>query len=158
MHIKEALKITITGSAVLMGTGDVHDIEGNLVLNPEPPPSRKIVSVGIADEAVGKALSLLSKPDALTWVGLYRIHEMVESDIGGGRKLARMGWASARQQERFTHSANSVAVAGDAARHGRELGMPPRNPMSLDEAIAYCKYLVQAWIDSKRSIAAVEPK
>jgi len=79
---------------------------------------------------------------------------MVESDIGGEKKLVKMGWGSTHQLKRFKHSANSVAVAGDSARHGRELGDPPRDPMSIDEAIAYCKYLLQAWFDSKRSVAA----
>lgn len=51
--------------------------------------------------------------------------------------------------KRFKHSANSVTVAGDHARHGRELEQPPKKPMTPEEAIAYLNYVAQAWLASK---------
>jgi hypothetical protein len=92
---------------------------------------------------------LLANRDAVTWVGLYRIHEVVEHDVGGREALIKLGRVSKQQLKRFTHSSNSVAAAGDQARHGKEITQPPKNPMSLEEAKAFVMGLLTAWFNSK---------
>ncbi len=58
-------------------------------------------------------------------------------------------WCEGSDLKRFKRSANSVTVAGDDARHGKEWQVPPPNPMSLEEASAYVEQLVRRWLESK---------
>lgn len=147
VHITETLQIRCEVGEI---TVTVTDSQGNVVTRPSPPP-RTVLLAGLAtiDVAVAKAMRLLSAPDSKSWVGLYRLHEVIEADVGGERALKKRGWGSARDLKRFKHSANSVTVAGDAARHGKELELPPTHPMSEGEAIAYANYVLQAWLTAK---------
>ncbi|MDC7707688.1 hypothetical protein [Vogesella indigofera] len=131
-------------------TAAVTDAAGN-VTTPPAVPSRSAVLLQLAagDTAIAKVLRLLSALDAKSWVGLYRIHEVIEGDVGGQRKLENRGWGSAEDLRRFRHSANSVQVGGDNSRHGKESQVPPKNPMTLQEADGYVRYIVQAWLVSK---------
>ena len=115
---------------------------------PAPPKVVTIMHLALIDPAVAKALRLLAL-DAENWVDLYRLYEVVAADVGGERSMIKRGWSSEVQQKRFKHSANSVTVAGDAARHGQEKHQPPSAPMSLDDATAYVKSLLHAWLSSK---------
>jgi hypothetical protein len=148
VRIHESLQVRVEIGAV---TVVVTDAAGNVIPQPAPPPPRSAVLLQLAtiDEAVAKVLRLLSAPDAMTWVGLYRISEVIEGDVGGQHKLEKLGWGSADDLRRFKHSANSVHVGGDKSRHGKEPQVPPKNPMTLAEAEAYTKYIVQTWLVSK---------
>lgn len=129
----------------------VTDSAGNVIDQAPPPPPRSLVLVQLAaeDAAIAKVLRLLSGPEAMTWVGLYRIREVIDDDVGRQHKLKKQGWGSAGDLKRFTHSANSVQVGGDKSRHGKDRQVPPKNPMTLVEAQAYVKYIVQSWLASK---------
>ena len=91
-----------------------------------------------------KALRLAARDDATEWVGLYRIYEVIEADLGGEHATAAPGMFPALK--RFKHTCQSVAVAGDDARHGVERERPPRNPVTLDEARAGVAALMERWI------------
>lgn len=133
-----------------LGEFNVADGNGNVVATP-PKPSKvtSISQLASASPAVAKAMRLLAASDYNTWSGLYRLYEVIEADVGGKRQLKETGWGSAKDVERFKRSANSVAVAGDSARHGEETELPPPHPMSLDEANAYLWSLVNSWLASK---------
>ena len=148
VRIRESLQVRVEMGAV---TAVVTDVAGNVKTQPAPPPPRSAVLLQRAagDAAIAKVLRLLSAQDAMTWVGLYRIHEVIEDDVGGQHKLEKQGWGSADDLRRFKHSANSVQVGGDKSRHGKKPHVPPKNPMTLAEAEAYAKYIVQAWLASK---------
>lgn len=148
VSIHESLQFRLEMGAVI---AVVTDAAGNVIAQPPPPPPRSAVLLRLAagDTAIAKVLRLLSASDAMTWVGLYRIHEVIEDDVGGQHKLERQGWGSADDLRRFKHSANSVQVGGDKSRHGKEFQVPPKHPMTLAEAEAYAKYIVQAWLASK---------
>lgn len=147
VHIHETLQARAEVGAITVTVGDS---KGNVVIRPQPP-SRTLVIARLAttDTSVAKAMRLLAQKDCKSWVGMYRIHEVIEADVGGEHTLKKFGWGSARDLKRFKHSANSVKVAGDAARHGKELDRPPTNPMSVEEATAYLNYIVKAWLASK---------
>ena len=150
VRVRESIQLRVeTGAATVV----VTNAAGNVIPQSAPPPPRSAVLLRLAagDAAIAKVLRLLSAPDALTWVGLYRIHEVIENDVGGQHKLEKKGWGSADDLRRFKHSANSVHVGGDKSRHGKEPHVPPKNPMTLAEAEAYAKYIVQAWLVSKGS-------
>lgn len=126
------------------------DSAGNVITRQAPPPRTIAVSnLSFTDAAVAKAMRLLAAPDHKSWVGMYRIHEVIESDLGGEHTLKKQGWGSPKDLKRFKHSANSVQVGGDAARHGKEVEKPPMNPMSIDEAAAYLNYVLQSWLAAK---------
>ena len=147
VHIRDTLQIRAEAGDV---TVTVTDSEGKVVTKPLPPPRTiAIARLALTDAAVAKAMRLLSAADSQTWVGLYRIYEVVEAEVGGEPALKTRGWGSSGDQKRFKHSANSVTVAGDAARHGKESTSPPANPMPPEEAVAYVNYVVSAWLASK---------
>lgn len=144
MHIQETLKIKVE-----MGDVELRVTDAQGVVREVAPPPRSVAAarLAFADAAVARVLRLLAT-DAEDWVGLYRLHEVIEADVGGEHEMVKHGWGSARQLKRFKHSANSVTVAGDGARHGKE-AHPPTDPMALDEAKAYVAYVVQAWLQLK---------
>lgn len=118
-------------------------------LNATPFCAAAVLQVSARNTAVSKVLRLLADPVAVSWVGLYRIHEVIEADVGGMHSMQKMGWVSSEDMKRFKHSANSVQVAGDAARHGKELNLPPKNPLSLSEAESYLTHIVKTWLANK---------
>lgn len=127
------------------------DSSGNIITKPVPHArTTTIMRLATTDTSVAKAMRLIAAPDYKSWVGMYRIHEVIEADIGGEHKLQRRSWGSAKDFKRFKHSANSVSMAGDSARHGKEVEKPPTNPMSIDEAVAYINYVLQSWLSSKK--------
>lgn len=147
VHMRETLQLRAEFGEV---TVTVTDAQGNLVQQPAPPPRTVTISaLAMNDAAVTKAMRLFAAPDVKTWVGLYRLHEVIEADVGGEHALGKRDWGSRHDLKRFKHSANSVKVAGDTARHGKEQEQPPSNPMALDEAVAYVNYVLHAWLASK---------
>lgn len=146
--------VPIRGLCVQTEIGEVTvmviDAEGNAITRPAPPPRTvTIMQLATVDASVAKAMRLLAAPDYKSWVGMYRIHEVIEADVGSEKSLKKQGWGSAQDLKRFKHSANSVTVAGDSARHGKEVELPPKQPMSVDEAAAYLNYVLQSWLSSK---------
>ena len=98
------------------------------------------------DTAVAKALRIFGSGD-LDWRDLYVVFEVIEGDAG---KALRDGdWASEAVVRNFKHTANSVGTLGDAARHGKESTLPPRNPTSLDDARSLVRTLLDCWLDWK---------
>lgn len=147
LHIQEALQVhTEFGEAVVTST----DADGNVITKlTAPSKTVTIAQLAATDTSVAKAMRLLAAPDHKSWVGMYRIHEVIEADVGSEKALKKRGWGSAQDLKRFKHSANSVTVAGDSARHGKEVEQPPKHPMSADEALAYLNYVLQSWLSSK---------
>lgn len=126
------------------------DSSGNIITKPTPPARTiTIMRLATTDTSVAKVMRLIAAPDHKSWVGMYRIHEVIEAEIGGEHKLQKRSWGSAKDLKRFKRSANSVSVAGDSARHGKEVEQQPTNPMSIYEAAAYLNYVLQSWLSSK---------
>uniref|UniRef100_Q47HX9 Uncharacterized protein n=1 Tax=Dechloromonas aromatica (strain RCB) TaxID=159087 RepID=Q47HX9_DECAR len=146
LHIHESVHAHVSDEV----TVTTRDANGVVISKPAPPPRVVMVSqLAMRNPAVAKAMRLLASPDHKSWVGMYRIHEVIEADVGGEHSLKKLEWGSAKDMKRFKHSANSVSVAGDSARHGKEHERPPENPMSLHEASAYLNYVLHSWLTSK---------
>lgn len=147
VHIQETLQLRAEFGEV---TVTVTDAQGNVITRPSPPPRTvTIAQLAVTDASAAKAMRLLAAPDQKSWVGMHRIHEVIEADVGSENALKKRGWGSVQDLKRFKHSANSVTVAGDSARHGKEVEQPPKHPMSVDEAAAYLNYVLQSWLSSK---------
>ena len=86
--------------------------------------------------------------DNVNWYDFYKVLEHVEADVGGEKGITSAGWASASQLGRFTGTANSGTILGDAARHA-VTGKPPlKNPMTLPEADSFIRGITRQWIES----------
>ena len=96
----------------------------------EPEP-QSWLTLADKDAKVAQALRLLGQ-NSLTWAGLYHLYEIVLADVGN--RIYDEGWATQSEVERFRRTANSPAILGEHARHGREHTQPPPNPMSEDDA------------------------
>jgi hypothetical protein len=107
------------------------------------------LALATTNDAVAKALRLYDE-DSLGWVELYRLYEVIESDIGHSTILANR-WASDANIRLFKHTANSVAATGDQARHGKETSTPPAKPLTLSEARTLVDALLRAWLAYKAS-------
>jgi hypothetical protein len=129
-------------------TVTVRDADGTVVTvatSPQPHAQEWVALASQADE-VAQALRLLSQED-ISWASLYHLYEIVLGDVG--RALHDNGWATRAEVERFARTANSPAVLGEHARHGRQRGEPPHNPMSLDESRELVQRIVTRWLDHR---------
>jgi len=116
-------------------------VERRLPASPVSDAARKARESG----AVEKVLRLWGATELL-WPDLYRIFEVIEDD-SDSKGIIR--WASKKQIERFTRTANSVAAAGDISRHGKERTFPPPDPMTLAEGHGFIEGIIWAWLSSK---------
>lgn len=107
-------------------------------------PVRQWLDVAVKNPTVAKALRLRDK-GGLDWVELYRLYEVIESDIPK-HEIVQKSWASKKEIRLFKRTANSPAVLGDEARHGKEQYQPPANPMSIREARSLVERILRKWI------------
>ena len=146
VHIHEGARATAeVGVLSVSVTGP----DGKTITNAPSPRTVILSRVALEDAAVTKAMRLLAAPDSESWVSLYRLYEVVKADVGGEQALKQHAWGSTTDFERFRRSANSVTVAGDRARHGSENTQPPTKPMTVEEAVAFVNYIVNAWLATK---------
>jgi hypothetical protein len=110
-------------------------------------PAADWLERSLSDEAVAKVLRLLVRRPT-TWIDLSKVFEIVQSTAGGAIQTA--GWASRAEVDRFTHTANSVTVLGDAARHGHDKVRPPASPMTLQDADALIRKVVRNWLQTPK--------
>ncbi|HEY2919924.1 MAG TPA: hypothetical protein VGK77_13140 [Candidatus Binatia bacterium] len=103
------------------------------------------LSKALLDPTLLRALRLRDS-DALAWPDLYRLFEVIEAGLGGESGLVARGSATRDTVRRFCHSANSVAAAGDQARHGVERTEPPARPMTISEARSFVDGLLRHWL------------
>ncbi len=121
-------------------------LDAGLLLDDTAP---RLVSLSDEDPAVADVLRLLGKgrPDAVT---LYKLYEIISDDVGGDSVITKVHqWVSRTELARFTNSLNNRKVLGDDARHATQKFSPPRNPMSLDDALTFVRKLIINWLHTK---------
>lgn len=91
-----------------------------------------------------KIFRLLAKGN-LDWVMLYKLYEIIESEIGDNIYL----WVSKNKIKNFKHTCNSVTATGDDSRHGKELTTPPKIPMTLKESQRFINLIIDRYLGSK---------
>jgi len=101
------------------------------------------------DKNVAKVLRFFSQE--LDWIVLYKILDVLLEDQGGG--IFDKEWAGEKEINLFTHTANSYGAIGDAARHAQETKkfQPPPTPMTLSQAQALIRSIVNKWLEEKAS-------
>jgi hypothetical protein len=81
----------------------------------------------------------------LDWVSLYRLFEVVYSDVG--KQI--YSWINKDTIKNFKHTCNSIDAIGDASRHGLEKEDPPKNPISLIDAQNLVKLIIDKYLEIK---------
>jgi hypothetical protein len=110
---------------------------------PRPPSEgESMVTLAERDARVADALRFFARGD---WVNLYKAWEVVGDAAGGAHVIVTNGWADRDTQSRFTGTAQSKDELGDDARHASGKYKAPKNPMTLDEARAFVKSVMEAW-------------
>jgi hypothetical protein len=119
-----------------------------------PGSLRQIVFNRLADPAVHLALTYygLQTP---SWTTLYNVYEVLEESIGIDAIVQR-GWATRRDLDTFTTSANAPLVSGRFGRHARRRGVPqrtmtrrrgvPQRTMTLEDARTLFRTILARWI------------
>jgi hypothetical protein len=138
LSVSDSVIITCKTRVKLSGNGDEH----------EPSVPKPITWLNVAQkfEEVSHALRIWEK-GPLDWINLYKIFEIVESDVGG--KIYQQEWITKADANRFSQTANSAEALGDEARHAKQHVPAPPIPMTLQEAQHNIKELLIKWIESK---------
>jgi hypothetical protein len=126
-------------------------------------PIPKLVFLAHSDSKVADLLELLNGGDLSSWPGLYRIFEVIQSDLGSNKPgrdaIVSNGWATQDQIERFRFSANSPKTSGLKARHGDETAThAPKgfhlSPMPVSEARDLIKRILSSWLEVKKAVSS----
>ncbi len=94
------------------------------------------------DEEIQKILKLVDHQGLDDWSNLYKIFEIIESNV----EPIKLGCITKKEINRFKHTANHPKAIGNDARHGYMKSKPPENPMKLEEAKRLIKDLIKRWI------------
>ncbi|MFJ3777548.1 hypothetical protein ACIPX0_38240 [Streptomyces sp. NPDC090075] len=118
--------------------------------SPPPPEGPPYIQLAANHPDVAEALEILGKPSvSLNWVDLYKLYEIVRSNVGDEKALKATQWVSSGDISAFTASANRPDVSGSEARHARATGAGlPKQTMNLAEGEAFIRRLVEAWWNS----------
>ncbi len=114
---------------------------------PPPPPGPALVALATQHPDVSGALILLSKPEPLNWVELYKVFEVIRDSMKPASP-EKLGLATKDEIRAFTGSANRPDVSGPDARHARVSGGPPQQQMTIAEARSFISRLTKAWTDA----------
>lgn len=139
--LKGAIEISVAASATISING----------VPQEPPPSRApdFIQEAAQNPDVAEALRILGAAGhSAGWHDLYKVFEIVRSNVGGGQALISQGWKTREDISAFTVSANSPSVSGDAARHARHNDGVPQHTMNLPTGRAFISQLMLRWLDS----------
>ncbi|MBN1762727.1 MAG: hypothetical protein JW878_06605 [Methanomicrobia archaeon] len=128
-------------TTIVKANGTVQEQESH-----QADPIVDWIAIARYDTNVATVLRLFNKN--LDWVNLYRIYEVIESDVGGIDNIIEEEWTTKRTIKRFKYTANSPDAIGDESRHGKKL-MPPKDPMTFPEARSLIKTLAHKWLSSK---------
>src|SRR5262245_12013504 len=111
------------------------------VVQPLAPDVISLVTVAMENVRLLEALRYFAPSGS--WANLYKALEVVQDEIGGD--IHRKGWASKRELDRFTQTANSTSAVGRDARHAKRRFTPPKRPMSLEEADELIRNVLMRW-------------
>ena len=110
------------------------------------PISSKLANAALQNENMQRALSLFISPD-LTWDILYKIFEIIESEVGG--EIFDFEDITRQEVNRFSQTYNSRQAIGDKSRHPGKNYQPPKNPMTFGEATEMIRTLLSQWLDNE---------
>ena len=107
---------------------------------------KDVLELSDSELKVAWVLELFNREDPYTWVNMYRIYEVINSD----KNIVEAKWCNEKKRKRFTHTANNPKASGKEARHGIRKFDPPNVPMSLDDAKEMIDEIFNRWLDYKK--------
>lgn len=119
---------------------------------PELSLSQKCLALIGTDAALARAMRFWSQFEH-NGTTLYKIYEIICSDVGGDDAVAAAGWTTKVKQSAFRVSVNSANIIGDQARHAGSTSSTPAHTMTLADANGYIRALLSQWIEGKYSEA-----
>lgn len=134
-----------TAAAEVVGAGVVTKPDESLSKPPEP--WGPILELHERNRRVQAAFAFMALEP--TWHSLYAALDVVLTDRDTKRRsvLARLRRPNPEQEvSRFKKTAGSFSLYGTDARHGDPDYPPPTKPMSLSEATAFVRDVVDAWL------------
>ena len=144
-------KISV-GSVVIRKDGGQEEIVS--AEHQRPTDAQRLLGASRATPHLRTALVLWAFPDRAWWL-LYRVVEDIEThlnQLGIATSVSEAGYCSGKERARFRHSANSAEASGLGARHAAGKWDPPKNPMSLDEATAFVKGILESALRDSRGL------
>lgn len=142
--------VTIQIKASMTVSATVISKEGKIIEERRSAaPAPTFIKKSLKYEVVERALRLRDE-DHLGWVELYRLFEVIESDVPSHEMVAK-GWISKNKISDFKRTACSPEAIGDLARHGKSIGDPPSRPMKLSEARGLVDDILKKWLLLKES-------
>ena len=140
--------VTLKIKASLAVWAIVISKDGKIIEECRPAdPVPTFLKKALEHDVVERALRLRDEEN-LGWVELYRVFEVIDSDIPI-KEMTANGWTSKNRIELFKRTACSVEAIGDQARHGKSVGDPPSKPMKLSEARSLVDDLLKNWLSWK---------
>ncbi|WP_342555581.1 hypothetical protein [Paenibacillus sp. FSL R7-0652] len=136
-------------SAVLSGTSSMTAIpqiikaDGTIEISNPADSVPDLLELCEKHEVIDKVIKLISYDDE-SWVGLYKIFEVIAKDAD----VKSFSSISSENLKRFTRTANSYKAIGMEARHALDYE-PPKEPMYITEAKSLICLLVNEWIKQK---------
>ena len=136
-HFTVFIEAHAQARAMMTGTLEVRDADGNLVPPPPPEPSQTQRWVQTAQEDDDVADMLIFVGRANDWFDIYKALELAQSLAGGrpGRKLNALLGGAGDEFERMWRTENMH-------RHARTKD-PPTTPMTLAEATSLLPFVVR---------------
>jgi hypothetical protein len=142
------IHISVSDSIIGRNKGRASITFNGVEQKPSTPKPALWLNVAQNYEKVAHALRIWGKGPH-DWINLYKILEIIESDVGG--KIYQERWISKPEVTRFTQTANSAEALGDAARHAKKRIPPPPKPMTIQEAQHLIRELLKKWTESKKT-------
>ena len=138
--------ITISGRSRVSVRPTVIRADGTIEGVPQPSDSADAL-VNLADqiEEVADALRFYQRGD---WINLYKAWVIASDAAGGAHEFVNKGWATRKDQSRFTGTAQSRVEIGDDARHASQRYKAPKDPMTLEEARTFVQSTIRAWVQT----------
>lgn len=142
-YVKFCDEIRITEDVFITMT----DQDGNII--EELRQSDSIVndiSFSNQNTSMNRILQLVEHEGLSDWGNLFRIAEVIETDLGGQRQLNKIfNDAKVNKHHLFRHHANNPETTGLDSRHGTTKCSSPQIPMSIREAKSHIIELITEW-------------
>jgi hypothetical protein len=130
---------SITSTSTKTDNGKVQE-------NHPADPIPNWIRTAQTDKNVAEIFQVLGT-SVLNWINLYRVYEIIKSDVGGIDTIVDNGWTTKGQIDLFKQTAQPY-------RHGKLKGTPPKKPMTLSEAKSLIKRILRSWLRAKSKTSA----
>jgi hypothetical protein len=105
------------------------------------------LALAAGNRDVVEALEIMGRPERPNFAELYRVYEIIEH-AGALRAAMRSAAVPETSRMLFTRTVKHPDASGADARHARSRQVPPKSPMTIEEARTMISQLLAAWMNS----------